>query len=271
LNSSTYSLLGDALYKFKKVDKLIPFIIAQTDFQAIEVSRDNTIVGSHPGLKVEQFDKKNYLQALNEADFLDVLPANLPKLTDPEGRLFINMIQYFKTLSAPLKTPISLSMDVSAQATMATSPMVLRTTEYVSILDNNVPTTTVYEDEDMDWMRMKLNDLLVQHPPDLKRLESKFIEACTTNSAGVDPEKLRLIRNEIVNTYGNSPDVKEMAANAGVRIFDVLRVILKCCTSTDALLDEWMTTGMSGIRTQVGRRNRLIQMLASIHVCSISN
>lgn len=269
LDASTRSLFGEILGSFKKIKDIIPMICARTDFTAVEISKSNDIVGCHKAGPIGSYSSDDYRTYLDKHKLDFLFPNDIPSLTDEEGRWFINMIQYMTTPSIPIKTPISLSMGMSAQSTNEIGGMLQVPIEMVKIKDNYVPIRFDYEDADMDAMRSMLRDLLVQYPPELNNLESKFIEACTTNSAGVDPIKLAAIRKEILDELGpDNPDAKELAANAGVRIFDVLRVILKSLKSLDALLHEWDTIGVSGIRVQVGRRNRLIQMLASVFMCA---
>jgi len=269
LNASVRSLFGRVLGKFKRIKDIIPIICSRTDFVAIEISKSNDISGIHHAGPIGNYDQQAYTKYLTDNGLSYLFPSVMPSLSDYEGRLFINMIQYLTTPSIPIKTPISLSMGMSAQSTNEVGGMLQTATKMVKIKDNYVPIKFQYEDTDMESMRGILRDLLIKHPPRLDNLESEFIEACTTNSAGVDPVKLTAIRQEILNELGpDNPDARELAANAGVRIFDILRVILKSLSSVDSLLHEFDTIGVSGIRVQVGRRNRLIQMLASVFMCA---
>lgn len=264
LKASTYSLFGEILGSFKKYKEILPMIFAKTDFQVVKVNHDNSIVGAHLNGPQGVFVQEEYNAILLKHDLAGGYPSTLTEMNDFDGRNMIAMLQYLLTPSVPIKTPIALSLDVSARATNTTGGVIRKPIKFAKIRDHFVAVKWYVEDPDIQGMQNILREQLTLHPPRLDNLESKFIEAATTNSAGVDADKLAQIRKEILKELGDTQDAKEIAANAGVRIFDVLRVIQNECTTVDAILRAMDTVGKSGIRVQVGRRNRLIQMLATI-------
>lgn len=105
--------------------------------------------------------------------------------------------------------------------------------------------------------------------PDLRNIQTDFIESSTSNSAGMSPDAqitLKSVLKEMYSSTWSPEELKELEGIINVRLIDVINTI-----STDFISHESYVTALTrpqvaGERHQIERRPRIIQMVPTVHM-----
>lgn len=260
LEACNGSFHGSVLKRFKTIKHTTQKIKCNTTYFSPDYDSEFSITGGHyihieDGEKVP--DKVHY------DDW--ILNFNV------EGDTARKMIYELQHVSPSIIVTgsIELVLSGSAQATNPENFIRQRITRETDLgLSTRIPTIIDYEDDDMlQIAELIINDIR-DNPPRLDKLEARFIEVATTNSAGLSSEERQARSESITEQYGDNDDSKMLKQCSGVRLFDVLYLIKNNLQSWDQFLSGWNTSNSSGLRYQTGRRVRLIQMLRSVYMLS---
>jgi hypothetical protein len=257
-------LFGNALDKMKKLVELEKHILGVTKLIAVTVSKENRFLNTSDASMFYTYNQKDYDKFLDDNDLRGYLNDRLVALDNKTGRRAFATVNQLYVLPMTIHTPITLSLIQSTRAISERPPLAFKEIEWVYLGDEWVPIAFEYDDPDLQWMENYLLQSLDSNPPDLSQLEYAFIEAATTNSAGIDRAALDEIKASIIKELGDTPEVKEYVQYLNMRIFDVIRVIKDVYCSPDSFLMEWIKDRMTAVRYQVGRRGRTIQMLRTV-------
>lgn len=261
LRSCKGSFHGSVLASFKNVKDTITKLRINREFVAPQFDAEFHITGS----------KKMYIEQ-SEGDVIKFSEYDSwLKTLHHDGDTSRDLIYQLQHVSPSILVTgsIELVLSGSAQATNPKNFLRQRISEYTDVgLDYRIPSKIDYEDQDIEEIRKIIFDEIVAHPPRLDNLEAHFIEVATTNSAGLSPEERQLRSEEITRMYGDNDDSTMIKSLSGVRLFDVLLLISESMQNWGQFIGSWNMPNSSGLRYQVGRRIRLIQMLRSVYMVS---
>jgi hypothetical protein len=258
INNSTF-FCYEIINKFKKQKKCAEIYRKNGSYIVPEFDNDFNLTGFH----------KDHGEGsdLSFKDFeMDHILKPFLKLDDQKAKYMAYTVAHLSP-SLLVRGSIELIIGASAQGTNTKMGI---SQEVISSVDLGVgqmiPVYFRYNDIDMEGVRNTLREILRKHPPDLKTLESSFLETATTNSAGLSREEIRdQVRQ--YTAYTDTRDQELLPSLVGIRIFDVLNVILNDLKNLESFRNALDTESSAGLRYQVDRRIRMIQMLRSIFMC----
>jgi len=262
-DSCTRVLFGESLGRLKKLKALEDIIASRTNYWNVVINKENQATSYSRIGPIGKYNQKDLSDIVDEHHLSSYMNTDIPMLTNKMGRRLYAAVNQLYVLPMTVRTPIVLALGISARATQQEASMVAETTSYAYVANEWVPISFDYHDADLNYMSDSLYNDLLTIDEDLSKLEYGFIEASTTNSAGLDKNLAEEIRSALLSSLGDTPDVREYLQFINMRIFDTVRTIRDVYTSIDAMSAEWMRDRVSATRGQVGRRARIVQMLGT--------
>lgn len=257
---SNYTFCFDIINKFKKQKKCAEIFRKTGKYIVPEFDADFNFTGFHTDIG------EGTTAAFNDFGVEKIFKDSAIGLSDNKSRFMAYTVSYMSP-SVLVRGSIELIIGASAQGTnpkMGMSQQVK--TSYDMGVGQTIPRSFRYNDLDMEGVRAVMYEQIRKNPPNLDKIESSFLESATTNSAGLSRDE---IREQITHytEHADALDQKLLPYLIGIRIFDVLNVILEDLVNIESFRNALNSESSAGLRYQVDRRIRLIQMLRSIFMC----
>jgi len=265
LKYSTTSLFARAMEYKSIVSEFDQYIFNNTNLIRFKTSANGSVFGYEtisPGsdalIEISKFEELF-------GDIIDVKAVS--GLSDHEGRLLLSYTQLLSNIPMVIATAPILSIKYSGQATAGSGisrPLI--PTKVMLIGDLQVPIQFQDAYPEITQIRASIRKNIELNPPKLDKLESDYIDAATTNSAGLSKSDMDNIMRNAVSEWGE--EAKMYSTLSNMRLIDAISHISKTFTTIEnfesSLLDSTKQI-MIGSRMQISRRQRSIFVVPTVN------
>lgn len=263
------SLYGSMLGPAKKVAKILEIARLNSVVESLFWDKNACMVYKRQEFDLtKDFSRKDLSEIIKEYYLSDYFDANFKVMNDSECRWLDGSLRMMTTLPKVIPACVPLSMFESVLGTTGGRTIPFNT-YYQAILSDKITVEFGYAsggDPNVDEMFANAVELIAEGNPRLHNLEQKFVEKSTNRSSGTSASESTQKYESLKASGIPDQEAKELATLTNKRLFDVVFAIKFYLVTTGMYLAQMVKERAAGIRQQVARRLRTIQMVPTIHM-----